>query len=291
MRSGRTRSRSDLALSVAPHLIAIDIDGTLLDGRGRLPDVNRNAVRAAVNAGVAVVLVTGRSFHHAQPVAAALSPSVPLIVSNGALMKRASGETVICRELDRSLARELIVRVRERRAGAALIFDRPGNDQYIYESIDWQHPNRRAYYELNRVFMTRHEPLEDALTENPIQLAFTGGVVEMRELANFLHNLKVSAHVTITLTEYIARDFTLLDIIAQGCSKGATLASWTDMLGLTPDEVMAVGDNLNDREMLEFAGHPVVMGNAVRELKSFGWPVTGTNEDGGLADAIEVALG
>ena len=275
---------------MAPRLIAIDIDGTLLDGRGRLPEGNRDAVRAALDAGVAIVLVTGRSFHHALPIATALSPSVPLIVSNGALMKRTDGETVLRRELDRTLAEELIIRVRERRAGAALIFDRPGSDQYIYEDIDWQHPNRRAYYELNRVFMTRHAPLEDALTENPIQLAFTGGIAEMRELADFLNGLAVSSRVTITLTEYVARNFTLLDIIAAGCSKGSTLTSWTEMLELTPEDVMAVGDNLNDREMLEFAGHPVLMGNAVPDLKSFGWPVTGRHDEGGLAQAIRNAL-
>ena len=273
-----------------PRLIAIDIDGTLLDARGQLPENNRDAVRAALDAGVHVALATGRSFHHAQPVALALAPSVPLIVSNGALVKEADGGTLLRRELDQSLARELIVRVRERRAGAALIFDRPDAAQYIYEGIDWEHPNRRAYYERNRVFMTRHAPLEDALTENPIQLAFTGGIEEMRDLADFLGDLAVSARVTITLTEYVERDFTLLDIIAEGCSKGSTLAAWAERLGLDRDEVMAVGDNLNDREMLEFAGRPVVMGNAVPELKAFGWPLTGGHDEGGLADAIRAAL-
>ncbi len=273
-----------------PRLIAIDIDGTLLDGRGQLPEVNRDAVHAALDAGVQVALATGRSFHHAQPIALALAPTVPLIVSNGALIKRADGETLLRRELDHTLARELIVRVRERRAGAALIFDRPDATQYIYEGIDWEHPNRRAYYERNKIFMTRHSPLEDALTENPIQLAFTGGIEEMRELADYLGDLTISARVTITLTEYVARDFTLLDIIAEGCSKGTSLAAWTDMLGLDADDVMAVGDNLNDREMLEYAGRPVVMGNAVPALKSFGWQQTGTHDQGGLADAIRAVL-
>ncbi len=273
-----------------PRLIAIDIDGTLLNERGQLLEVNRSAVHSALAAGVQVALVTGRSFHHAQPVAAALSLSVTLIVSNGALIKHGDGETILRRELDRSLARELIIRARKRHEGAALIFDRPGSDQYLYEHIDWHHPNRRAYYERNRVFMSPHTPLEDALTENPIQLAFTGGIEEIRRLADFLRDLAVSAHVTITLTEYADRDFTLLDVIAEGCSKGSTLAAWTEMLGLRPDDVMAVGDNLNDQEMLKFAGRPIVMGNAVPELKSFGWPLTGTHDEGGLADAIRAVL-
>ncbi len=67
-------------------LIAIDIDGTLLDSSGRLPDANRQAIHAAVTRGVEVVLATGRTFHHARPIAEQLGATVVLIVSNGALV-------------------------------------------------------------------------------------------------------------------------------------------------------------------------------------------------------------
>ena len=78
-----------------------------------------------------------------------------------------------------------------------------------------------------------------------------------------------------------------MDVNRAGCTKGATLAEWVARQGLTRDEVMAVGDNFNDREMLEYAGVPVVMGNAVAELKQLGWPVTLDNDYGGVAAAIE----
>ena len=268
-------------------LIAIDIDGTLLDSRGTLPEANRAAVRDALAAGIHVALVTGRSFHAARPVGEALSTEIPLIVSNGALIKRADGQTLDRSVLNPELVRDIIGLVRERRPGAALIFDRPGADQYMYEGIDWQHRNRRGYYAINKIFMTEQTPLEDALTESPIQLAFTGGVLAMRELAEFLHQQPVTRQVTLTLTEYEQRDFTLLDIIELGCSKGSTLEEWASTLDIDRSEVMAIGDNLNDHEMLEFAGTPVVMGNAAPELKAFGWAETGTNDEGGLADAIE----
>ena len=271
-------------------LIAIDIDGTLLDSRGRIPNVNRDAVHEALDAGVAVALVTGRSFHHARPVGVALSDRVPLIVSNGALMKRPDGQTLHRRVLDQAITKEIIVKVREHRRGAALIFDRSGPDQYLYEDIDWQHPNRRRYYELNRQFMTERSPLEDGLTESPLQLAFTGGVEEMRHLAAFVRNLDVAKQITATLTEYEARNFSLLDITVIGCSKGAMLTTWLERRGIDAQEVMAVGDNLNDREMLALVGHPVVMGNAVAELRALGWPTTAGHDEGGLAQAIRKAL-
>ena len=84
--------------------------------------------------------------------------------------------------------------------------------------------------------------------------------------------------VALAVTEYESRDFSLVDVNRAGCTKGTTLAEWAARQGLTRDEVMAVGDNFNDREMLEYAGVPVVMGNAVDELKGLGWPVTLDND-------------
>ena len=271
-------------------LIAVDIDGTLLDSRGRLPDVNRDAVRTALEAGVEVTLVTGRTFHHARPVGAALSDRVPLIVSNGALMKQSDGQTLHRQLLDPTVTKEIIIRVREHRSGAALIFDRDGPGQYLFEGIDWRHPQRRRYYELNRQFMTEHSPLEDGLTERPLQLAFTGSVDEMQHLAVIVSNLDVADKITTTLTEYAARDFSLLDITVCGCSKASMLTTWLEHRGVDPTEVMAVGDNLNDREMLALVGHPIVMGNAVPELKMQGWPTTDRHDEGGLAVAVRRAL-
>jgi len=90
----------------------------------------------------------------------------------------------------------------------------------------------------------------------------------------------------VAVTEYELRDFSLVDVNAAGCSKGTTLARWALSRGVTRDAVMAVGDNLNDIEMLDFAGIAVVMGNATNALKSRGYIQTGTNDEHGLADAV-----
>ena len=295
-------------------LIAVDIDGTLLDGRGRLPERNRQAVRRAIAGGIHVVLVTGRAFHHAIPIARALGGTdapraarsragrtprtggrapvddLVLIVSNGALTKRADGTTLDRRVVPRETACALVTAMRPRHAGVAVIFDRPDARQYVYEGIDWSHPQRAWYYERNRAFITRVEPIDAVLTEDPIQVGFTGGVTQMRALEADVRRLPAASDVTLLLTEYAARDFSLLDIIAGGCSKGTALAAWARRLELDRSEVMAVGDNLNDREMLAFAGRPVVMGNAVDPLKAHGWPLTATHDACGLADAIEAVL-
>jgi Cof subfamily protein (haloacid dehalogenase superfamily) len=268
-------------------LLAIDIDGTLLDSRGTLPDAHREALSEAHACGISIVLVTGRSFHFAQPVAKLLSIPPTLVCNNGALVKNEAGETVMRHLLPRDAARGVLADTRRYEDSVAIIFDRPDERQIVFERMDWSHPNRRGYYEQNRSFITQATvPLAEMLTEDPIQVMFNGSVAPMRELAAALRALPVADQCAIALTEYEHRDFSLVDVNGAGCCKGATLARWIRSRGLAPDDVMAVGDNLNDLEMLDFAGTAVIMGNASERLKQRGYLITGTNDEGGLASAI-----
>ncbi len=273
-------------------LIAIDIDGTLLDSHGKLPSPNQLAVHNALEAGIQVVVVTGRAFHHAQPIAKLLGPNVTLIVNNGALTKRLDGSTLARRLIPREKALALIAATRPLHQGVGVILDRLDEQQYLYEKIDWSHPQRSGYYKTNRAFITRCDPIENGLVgDDPVQVAFNGSVDEMRRLADAITSLPESQQLKITVTEYENRNFSLLDIIDGGWSKGAALADWAEHLGARPETVMAIGDNLNDVEMLEYAGSPVVMGNAVGALKIRDWPVTETNDACGLAVTINELLG
>jgi hypothetical protein len=267
-------------------LVAIDIDGTLLDSRWQLPDRNRDAIRAAVDAGVEVALVTGRRYDFARPILDLLPCPVTAIVSNGAIVRSSRGATELRHLLRRDAAQSVLDATGNYRDGAALIFDRPRDGQVVFERIDWTHPSRRGYAERNRDFIVEVDPLESALTEDPIQVMFNGGVAPMRVLVDLLRALPSSPGFTVAVTEYVERDFSLVDVLPAGCTKGSTLTEWARRQGYARDEVMAVGDNLNDLEMLEAAGLPVVMGNAVAALLERGWPVTSSNDDAGVADAI-----
>lgn len=272
-------------------LIAIDIDGTLLNSHGQVPDSHLQAIVGAAQRGIEIALVTGRSFHFARPVARLLPVSLTLVVSNGALVKDTEGVTLLQQLLPRDVARRVLADTRAYEESVALMFDRaPGHDerQVIFERMDWTHPNRRGYYEVNRAFIAEATaPLAEMLTEDPVQVMFNGSVAPMRSLAVALRSLSFADQFSISVTEYEHRDFALVDVNAAGCSKGSTLARWAASRGVTRDEVMAVGDNLNDLEMLEFAGTPVVMGNASAALRERGYYLTGTNDEGGLATAIQ----
>ena len=108
----------------------------------------------------------------------------------------------------------------------------------------------------------------------------------IRDVKRALGELPFSGEFTLALTEYPERDLSILDVMRRGVTKGFALAEWAQRRGIAREEVMAIGDNWNDREMLEFAGFPVVMGNSVPELKSLGWTVTLSNDENGVAEAI-----
>jgi Cof subfamily protein (haloacid dehalogenase superfamily) len=271
-------------------LLAIDIDGTLLDSRGKLPDAHREALADAAARGIAIALVTGRSFHFTGHVVEALGFPVTVITNNGAVVKDRHGQTVMKHVLPTVAARHVLASTHGFEEHVAIVFDRSDERQIVFEHMDWTHPNRRGYFEKNKRFIAAQSPLADALTEDPIQLMFNGGVTHMRELARQLRAMAIADQFSIALTEYELRDFSLLDINAAGCTKGSTLRKWAELNAIRREDVMAVGDNLNDVEMLEFAGIAVLMGNAVPELKARGYRLTGSNDEGGLATAIRSAL-
>ena len=272
-------------------LLALDIDGTLLDSNGQLPQANAVAVARAIGMGVEVALATGRRYDFARPVFEQLPAPLTLILSNGAVVKTRAGETMMRRLLPRAIAREVLEAVPQHRHEAAVTFDRPREGQIVYEAIDWEHPRHHRFFASNRPFLSEVTPLEDCLTEDPVQVMFTGGCVEMRALFNTLRGHEpAERRFSVALTEYEFRDFSLVDVLQAGCSKGTALEDWARERGYARDEVMAIGDNLNDLEMLEFAGCPVVMGNGIPDLKDRGWALTGSNDEGGVAQAVETFI-
>ena len=268
-------------------LIAIDVDGTLLDSHGQVPDANLDAIRHAVARGVKVVIATGRSWHFCLQAIGALPDDLTLILHNGAIAAERGGTRLFRRLLPASAARAVLDATTAWRHDTTAVFDRPLERQLVYDRMDWSHPNRRRFKERNHAIIQEVPRLEDALTEDPIQIAFNGGVDDMRSIAGTLASHSVAPQLEIALTEYPRRDFSMVDVCASGTTKGSSLARVAALFGIPQESVMAVGDNHNDRDMLEWAGTGVVMGNAEPELHTFGFHRTATNDEAGLARAIE----
>jgi Cof subfamily protein (haloacid dehalogenase superfamily) len=276
-------------------VLAVDIDGTLTDPQFHVSARNVAALRAAHDAGIQVILATGRRHDYALPVARDLGFPTLLVSSNGALVRDANGETLFSEHLAASTARKLIRHMHEYRAHAVLTFDRPsgpGNDSLVVERLDELRQTVSRWLEVNRAYIKVVAPLEDAIqNEDPLQAMYCGRVAAMEVAERRLAQAGFLDEITILKTQYDHRDLCILDILTSNCSKGHALRRWAEQKGIPREHIMAIGDNYNDLEMLEFAGLPVVMGNASQDLKQNGWWVTASNQDHGVALAVERLLG
>ena len=274
-------------------LLALDLDGTLLDSRGHISERNRVAIDNAREQGVHVALVTGRRFRDSRPVALELGLDVPLISHNGALTKHAvTLQTVSVLPLPLAAAREALRVGRATGADALLSDDHEGLGVLVYDHIRGGNSAAHRYISWARRIHGEEEgaravqqvnSLEDYLDHDPIHLSFSGGCEEMDQLEEILKS-ELGSTVKILSTKYLEQDFTLLDVVNSAASKGAGVAAAAAELGVSREEIMAIGDNYNDLEMLLFAGTGVVMANAPLSLREIaGLHPTASNREDGVA--------
>jgi Cof subfamily protein (haloacid dehalogenase superfamily) len=267
-------------------LIALDIDGTLLNSRWEVSPANQAAIAAATRRGIEVALVTGRRYDFALPVVQQIDSPLSIIVNNGAMVRSKDGDTLLRHLLHKDTARRVLQATTPWRSCTSVVFDRPKAKQVMVEKIDFEDGIRGLYYRRNHEFLGEASPLESCLTEDPIQVMLAGPVSPMREVETALRSVQFSRDFTLAVTSYEDKDFSMIDVIHPSITKGSTLSEWASLRGINPADILAIGDNHNDLEMLSLAGIPVVMGNGVPELKARGWHVTGSNDDDGVAAAI-----
>jgi Cof subfamily protein (haloacid dehalogenase superfamily) len=272
-------------------LIATDIDGTLLNPQFQISPDDLAALRRAHTAGIEIVLVTGRRHTFALPIALQLGFDLWLISSNGAVTRSLSGETFHRDLMPRQLCRDLCASMQEFRGHTVLTFDKETKGAIVLEHLDDLNTSIRRWLEKNMAYIEFIVPIETALVADPVQAMFCGSMDRMAQCLRALEGTGLDNRITILRTEYPERDLSMIDVLNAGCSKGHALARWAAHRGYHRDQVMAIGDNHNDIEMLEFAGHPVIMGNACDELRARGWTVTLGNDSCGVAAAIAELVG
>ena len=271
-------------------LLATDIDGTLLNPQFQISEGDLTALRQAHAAGIEIVLVTGRRHTFALPIAKQLGFDLWMISSNGAVTRSLAGETFHRDLMPAETCRQLCRAMQEFRGNTVLTFDSETRGAIVLERLDEIGPSIRRWVEKNMEFIEFVVPIEKAVVRDPIQAMFCGTLPRMNEALRALGGAGMDDKITVLRTEYPARDLSMIDVVNAGCSKGHALERWAEYRGYRRDAVMAIGDNHNDVEMLEFAGHPVIMGNACEQLRGRGWKVTRGNDACGVASAVEEVL-
>jgi Cof subfamily protein (haloacid dehalogenase superfamily) len=282
------KSRVVTASSI--RLLALDIDGTLLNPQFQISETDMSALRRAHELGIEVVLVTGRRHDFALPIAEQLGFDLFLISSNGAITRSIRGETFYRDLLPADTCRQLCEAMVEFRGNTVLTFDKRGKGAIVLEHVSELENNIRRWLEKNLQYIDLVVPVEKALVTNPVQAMFCGPIVRMQQALTALAACPLASRITVLRTEYPERDLSIVDVLNTGCSKGHALERWAGYRGVPKGQVMAIGDNYNDIEMLAFAGYPVIMGNASEDLRGRGWKVTLSNAQNGVAAALEPVL-
>jgi Cof subfamily protein (haloacid dehalogenase superfamily) len=279
-------------------LVAIDMDGTLLPSFSQsISPRTARALNSAQAAGITVAIATGRRTAYTVPLVEemGLRADTPLITSNGAVIRTLGGEPIERCHMDARVARGLCGLLRG--FGAVVFtFDRAGRGELVLEDLPMAEGRISLWIEANRNAIEVVKPLEDALQEgdDPIQGMVTGTVAKMRQAEAALKASEWAAQCESQRTEYPARDLSILDLLPVGVSKGAALKRLAAHLGIDRKEIMAIGDNWNDVDMLEWAGQAVIMGNAAQELRTMakmrGWKQARPNDEDGVAVVLERAM-
>lgn len=279
-------------------LVAIDVDGTLLPNSvKRLTPRTVHALRDAQAAGITVAIATGRRVAYTAPLfeGHGLRADMPLITSNGAVVATLDGELIEHTLMPARIARGLCGLLRPF-GSMVFTFDKPGRGSLVLEDLEQTHGRIALWVEANRNAIEVVKPLENALPDgdDPIQGMVAGPIPKMREAEQALKASPLAAECACVRTEYPARDLSILDLLPFGISKGSALRQLAARLGVDRKEVMAIGDNFNDVEMLEWAGQAILMANAAQELRTLarmrGWKQTPPSDEDGVAVVLEKAI-
>lgn len=256
-------------------LIATDMDGTLLNRKHEISEENKAAVRRAVERGVAVTIATGRMYASALPYAKQLKVDAPIITYNGALVKTVSGETLFERYIDPDAVGEIFRFCRERNW-----YIQAYCDDVLY--VERREEKARGYEAMAGIeSVAVGEELYQMRERIPKLLLITeGGEASDACVKLFQAHFGGRVFATKSNPEYI-------EIVDPAVNKAAALDILIERLGLSREEVMAIGDSNNDLPMLRHAGVSVAMGNAADSIKECCDFVTEDCDRGGVAKAIE----
>lgn len=307
-------------------MVAIDVDGTLLGTDGKVSARNVAALKAAEQAGVHIVIATGRRHSYAMKVlrGLGLGEQTGLISSNGAVVRTLGAKLIERTLLEQKTAEWLCGHMGQFRRSLLVTFDRvqpDGEDTrgaLVVEEMDELNGSIGKWMAANEPYIEKVVPMEAALgREGLIQMMLCGTIERMREAQSLLladpkvlgvgleplrtsgprksrEDLPSTTEAALHRTEYPERDLSIVDILPAGCSKGRALLDLARGHGVSREEILAIGDNWNDVSMLEAAGRAVLMANAPEDLKTAGqaqgWLLGGHHTEDGVALAVEAAL-
>lgn len=272
-------------------LLALDIDGTLVNSRDELTAPTTAAVKRAAEAGLRIVLATGRRYSRALPLVEPLAIDAPLITASGALIKRpATHETLHRAEFPRDVLCETLAEVSAAGYEAVVYADtfHQGFDFYC-PRLDAPQMELADYLSLNLRCGVEYPHL----MRNPPPGVFAGFACGTREeMLNLADRLErrlpgqLYVHV-LRSPRYIGH---MCEISVAGNTKWSGIQRLAHTWGIADDEICAVGDDVNDLPMIAGAGFGIAMGNALPEVQAAADAIAPSHDEDGLVRVVEWLL-
>jgi Cof subfamily protein (haloacid dehalogenase superfamily) len=263
-------------------LIACDIDGTLIRSDLTLSDYTRETIREAMERDVHFILATGRIFGSARIYARQLELSAPIITCNGGVIKDLqTGEKLFGKPIDKELCKDIFRILDE----GHRYFHFYGEDNFYSERLIFDSQR------MNQWNMTL--PLEDRIpileVQDPYSIPDKDPIYKIlfhaTDPADRLYYSELfSTMPGITLSSSWKNNF---EICGENVNKGSALDDYAKSLGINASQVIAFGDNDNDIDMISYAGMGVAVENATKKLRAVADYITSSNEDDGVAKAIQ----
>lgn len=266
-------------------LIALDLDGTLLMSDGALSTRVERAIREARSRDVVVTIATARRWTGATPFARQLDLTGPLILYDGSLVRKfPNGETQLQRTLDPEQAQRAAETIAQWELQVVAQHASPHGERLV-ASEDPPHPKWMGPYLASFHEQATHVPLGRIATESPetLRLVSFGPIERLRSAFDALGDAPVGRQI-LPLGSYGLAELT---IFSPDSSKGSGLRWLAQRLGVPMSQTLAIGDGVNDVSMLRSAGLGVAMGNAAPEIQAEANAVTTSNDEDGVALAIE----
>jgi HAD superfamily hydrolase (TIGR01484 family) len=276
-------------------MIALDLDGTLLDSSGTVTPLNREAVARAREAGVLVVLCTGRGLAESAAAIEALSHRGPVVLAGGALVADpTNGKTLHRAVIAPYLARELVNHFVEAGHAALILPDPDPQDfDYIVVNPGALTPNTRWWFKMIGAEIHYVEEASDPDLHHALRVGIVGPPGAMPAMQQSLERrfgTQIMVQHFVAVKQDRGEDVHVLETFAAGVSKWSGLTWLASEHGIALDEVAAIGDHVNDIIMINNAACGVAMANAVDGVMAVADRVTGTNDASGVADAIDRML-
>jgi len=268
-------------------LLALDLDGTLLDPYGKLGAPVCDAVTRVARRGVDVVLCTGRRYRTALPPARELGLSGPIVVHNGVVVKDlATGETLQHDYLPAATTADVVAHVRSQGAPLVYVDTYHEGTDILTERLHSAHPFQQEYLADNTSF---HRVVDDLVTALPGEVIMVSTMADAESLGALRKRVCEVLGERVRTHALINKNYQghILEFLTPTSGKWSALARLAEAEGVAPDEIAAVGDDANDAEMIRNAGLGIAMGNAVPEARTAADLVVRSNAEGGAVEALE----